>query len=256
MNFQDILFQTFAGVATVTLNRPERLNAFRSRTLIELTQALEEAGRDKTVGVVILTGAGNKAFSVGGDIHEMKKFDRRSGGLFAKKLVRLAKTLLIHPKPIIAKVNGYCLGGGNELQLFCDLTVASDRSSFGQTGPKVGSVPLWGGTQLLPLVVGMKRAHEIIFLCHQYPAREAKEMGLINRVVPEIGLDAAVAQLAQEILGKSPQSIALSRQALHEGILPRIERDLKKLTKIYGSAELKEGMKSFLEKRNPNFPRF
>jgi len=183
----------------------------------------------------------------------MKGLNRKTGRSFVQKLVRLARLFLTSPKPIIAKVNGYCLGGGNEIQLFCDLTIASEKSVFGQVGPKVGSAPLWGGTQILPLVVGLKRAHEIIYLCRQYPAREAKEMGLINQVVPEVGLDGAVERICLEILEKSPQAIRLARRSLREGILPRIRKELNHLSRVYGGPELREGMTSFLEKRRPDW---
>ncbi|MBI2082592.1 MAG: enoyl-CoA hydratase/isomerase family protein [Deltaproteobacteria bacterium] len=254
--FHDILYKSGSGIATITLNRPEKLNAFRSQTIVELTTALARAIKDRAVGVIVITSAGGKAFCVGGDISEMKDLNRKKGRIFVQKLLRLSKIFLTSPKPIIAKVNGYCLGGGNEIQLFCDLTIASEKSIFGQTGPKVGSAPLWGGTQILPFLVGLKKAHEIIYLCRQYAAREAMEIGLINQVVPEISLDAIVERTCQEILEKGPQSLALARQALHEGLWPRLAKDLKKLGKIYGTPEVKEGMNAFLEKRPPNFSKF
>lgn len=255
MTFHDILYESKSGIATLTLNRPEKLNCFRGQTLVEMAQALNRAERDPSIGVIVITGAGGKAFSVGGDIDEMRRLDKKSGRAFVQKLSHLAKLFLTGLKPIIAKVNGYCLGGGNEIQLFCDLTIASEKSIFGQTGPKVGSAPLWGGTQILPLLVGLKRAHEITFLCHQYPAREAKEIGLINQVVPEVGLDSAVERVCQEILEKSPQALALARRSFHQGLLPKIKQDLKKLARIYGSAELQEGMSAFLNKKKPQFLR-
>ncbi|MBI2982195.1 MAG: enoyl-CoA hydratase/isomerase family protein [Deltaproteobacteria bacterium] len=255
MSFKDILYKTESGIATITLNRPEKLNAFRSQTIVELSAVLSRAIKDHKIGVIIISGGGGKAFCVGGDIQEMKDLDLRTGKAFARKLLHLGKIFLTSPKPIIAKVNGYCLGGGNEIQLFCDLTIASEKSIFGQTGPKVGSAPLWGGTQILPFLVGLKKAHEIIYLCRQYAAREAKEIGLINQVVPEISLDAVVERCCREILEKGPRSLTLARQALHEGLLPRLVKDLKKLEKIYGTPEVMEGMNAFLEKRHPSFKR-
>lgn len=147
----------------------------------------------------------------------------------------------------------YAIGGGNEIQLFCDLTIASDRSVFGQTGAKVGSAPLWGGTQILPALVGLRKAKEIMFLCGTYPASEAAAMGMINRVVPEDFLDQTVESLCRALLKKSPQSLRLLKKALHREILPRLVLDLKTLEGIYGSAEIKEGMSAFLEKREPRF---
>lgn len=256
MGFADLLFESKNGVTTITLNRPEKLNAFRGQTILEMTAALQKAIGDRSVGVIVIAGAGGKAFCVGGDIEEMKGLDRKTGLIFVKRLAKLARLFCTSPKPLIAKVNGYCLGGGHEIQLFCDLTLASEKSIFGQSGPKVGSAPLWGGTQILPLLVGLKRAHEITYLCHQYPAREALAMGLINRVVPEISLDSITENLCQEILQKSPQSLKFARRSLHEGLLPKIERDLRRLVSIYGGEELREGMNAFLEKRSPDFSRF
>jgi len=254
MPYQDISYASANRVATVTLNRPEKLNAFRNKTLIEAAESITRAVKDRSVGVIVLTGAGKKAFCVGGDIGEMKGLNRKTGRLFVKNLERFAKTILTCPKPLIAKVNGWCIGGGNEIQLFCDLTIASDRSVFGQTGPKVGSAPLWGGTQILPSLVGLKKAKEIMFLCGSYSASEAAEIGMINRVVPEAELDRTVESLCRDLLKKSPQSLRLLKKALHREIIPRLVLDLKLLEGIYGSAELKEGMSAFLEKREPRFP--
>lgn len=253
MTFQDILYQASDGIVTLTLNRPKKLNAFRSRTITELSQALVTAIQDRSVGVIVVTGSGGKAFSVGGDIGEMKNFDKKSGRVFVQNLLRLGRVFLTCPKPIVAKVNGYCIGGGNEIQLFCDLTIASDKSVFGQTGPKVGSAPLWGGSQILPLLVGLKKTKEVAFLCKQYSAAEAEEMGMINRVVPEAELDQAVDEIAHELLKRSPQSLRLLKKSLHRDLFPKLVRDLKDLGGIYGSAELKEGMGAFLEKREPDF---
>lgn len=252
-DFKDILYKEEARMALITLNRPECLNAFRTQTLLELAQALKRAARDKSVGVIVLTGAGGKAFSVGGDITEMKELDRARGRVFVRHLGSLTKAFLTCPKPIIARVDGYCLGGGNEIQLFCDLTIASDRSFFGQTGPKVGSAPLWGGTQILPGLVGLKKAKEITFLCKHYRAEEAVAMGLINQCVPASELDRTVREVCQELLKKGPQSLKLAKKSLHGGLLRQVLQDLKSLQTIYGSPELKEGMAAFLEKREPRF---
>lgn len=253
---QDILYTVSEGVATITLNRPEKLNAFRGQTINELTQALNEAIKDKAIGVIVIGGSGGKSFCVGGDLEEMKGLDSKSGPLFVQRLLHLARTFLNCPKPIIAKVNGYCLGGGNEIQLFCDLTIASEESSFGQVGPKVGSAPLWGGTQILSRLLGLKKAKEMIFLCEPYSAAEAEQMGLINFAVPAAELDSCTTKICRDILMRSPQSLRLVRQSLHEGILKEIERDLKKLQTIYGSAELKEGMNAFLTKKSPDWNQF
>jgi len=249
----DILFEIKDRVAVITLHRPEKLNAFRSRTLRELTQAVRRAVRDGSVGIVVLTGSGSRAFCVGGDIEEMKALTPRTGKSFVAELYRTAEALLSCPKPTIAKVNGYCLGGGNELQLFCDLTVASDRSVFGQVGPKVGSSPLWGGSQILPALTGLKKAKELMFLCPQITAREAASLGLINMCVPEAELENKVREIGQNLLRKSPQSLRVLKKSLHRGLLGRVREDLKLLQSLYGSRELREGMQAFLDKREPRF---
>ncbi len=250
---RDILYDVTRGIATITLNRPEKLNAFRNQTLVELAKALTTAIRDKKVGVIVLAGAGDKAFCVGGDIGEMKSLNQKTGRIFVRNLARAGRLFLTCPKPIVAKVNGYCIGGGNEIQLFCDLTIASEKSVFGQTGPKIGSAPLWGGTQILPALVGLKKAKEIMFLCRQYSAAEAAAIGMINRAVPESDLDRTVSQLCEELLKRSPQSIRLVKRSLHRNLQAPLAKDLTLLRRIYGSRELSEGMRAFLEKREPRF---
>ncbi len=250
----DIIINKQNGIATLTLNRPDKLNAFRTQTLVEASEALEDIAKDSSLGVVVLTAAGDKAFCVGGDISEMKDLDQQSGQAFIEVLRRFARAMRELDKPIIAKVRGYCLGGGHEIHLMCDLTYADTTARFGQTGPKVGSVPLWGATQILPQVVGQKRAREIIYLCRQYTAEDAVAMGLINGVTTPESLDTEVAKVCQEILDKSPQSLRLSRRALEESIPWELwERGLDALYPCYGSPELREGMAAFLEKRAARF---
>lgn len=249
----DIRYESLANHALITLNRPEKLNAFRLQTLREFIAALKTADAERQVRSVVITGAGAKAFCVGGDIEEMKGLNRKTAAPFITALKNVWLGVRHLSKPLIAKVNGFCLGGGNEIQLMCDLTIASDRSIFGQTGPKVGSVPLWGGTQLLPRIVGEKKAREIVFLCRQYTAQEAKEMGLVNEVVPEAGLDAKVDEICATIAQMSPQSLRLAKRAFNADVDRQFLRDMKRLTNIYGSPELVEGMSAFLEKRAPRW---
>ncbi|HYG59253.1 MAG TPA: enoyl-CoA hydratase-related protein, partial [Symbiobacteriaceae bacterium] len=179
-------------MATIAINRPRVYNAFRNLTLDELTEAFEDAARDETTGVIVLTGTGDKAFCTGGDIHEEDGFDPVQGRAHHRRLLRLAEVMRHCGKPVIAAVRGYCLGGGNSLMLLCDLTIATESSRFGQVGPKMGSSPLWWSTQLLPRLVGEKKAREIVMLCRQYTAAEAERMGWINRVVPDQDLEAEV----------------------------------------------------------------
>ena len=250
---KDILYSVVSSFATITLNRPEKLNAFRLQTLRELAAALKKADGDRQVRSVVITGAGTKAFCVGGDIEEMKGLTHKTAAPFIKALLAVWRAIRNSLKPVIAKVNGYCLGGGNEIQLMCDLTIASETAKFGQTGPKVGSVPLWGGTQLLPRLVGEKRAREIIFLCRQYPATEAKAMGLVNEVVPESEIDARVDEVCATIARMSPQSLRLAKKSLNADVERQLLRDARMLKEIYGSPELVEGMSAFLEKRLPRW---
>ncbi len=254
--YRDILYKAEDGIATIALNRPEKLNSFRNQTIVDLTKAMTAAIKDRSVGVIVITGAGGKAFSVGGDISEMRVMNKKTGAIFVRNLARLGKLFFSCPKPTIAKVNGYCIGGGNEIQLFCDLTIASDRSTFAQTGPKVGSAPLWGGSQILPGLVGMKKAKEIAFLCRHYTAAEAATIGLINQAVSEGDLDHVVDETCRELLQRSPQAIRLLKKSLHAGLEAQLQKDLKNLAGIYGTAELQEGMNAFLEKRSPNFSKF
>lgn len=250
--YTDIFFEQEEGVATITLNRPHKRNAFRQKTLEELAKAFLQAGRDGSVGVVVLTGEGEN-FCAGGDIGEMLGLTPETGAVFVQHLFALAQAITDCPKPVIARIDGYCIGGGNELQLFCDLGVASDRARFGQVGPKVGSAPLWGGSLLLPRLLGLRRAKEMMFLCEPITAARALEIGLVNRVVPASQLHDATDTLCRDLLRRSPQSLKLLKHSLHRGFAEEIRKDLSLLEGIYGTPELKEGMAAFLERREPRF---
>jgi dihydroxynaphthoic acid synthetase len=259
MDFEDIIYETKDGIAKITINRPARHNAFRSLTLDELTAAFEMAEEDPAIGVVILTGAGDRAFCAGGDISEMGELDPTVGRKFLGKCLKLSNTMRSLSKPIIAAINGYCLGGGHEINAMCDLSIASDKAVFGQTGPSVGSAPIWGGTQLLPRLIGEKKAREMAFLCNRYSAEEAEKMGLVNKVVPPEELMDAAEEWANRILEMSPQSIKLTRTSMNfasDLLYPSFMHGREMLALIYGSEELAEGMKSFDEKRKPDFRKF
>lgn len=259
MEFEDIIYEVKDGIATITINRPNRHNSFRSPTLDELTAAFEAAEEDTCVGVVVFTGAGDRAFCAGGDISEMGALDPHVGRKFLGKCLKLSNAMRSLSKPIIAAVNGYCLGGGNELNLLCDLTIASENAVFGQTGPSVGSVPIWGGTQMLPRTVGEKKAREMVFLCLRYTAEEAVKMGLANKVVPQDELMGAVEEWASRILDMSPQAIKLTRTSMNfesDLLYGSFTHGREMLALAYGSEELCEGMKSFEEKRKPDFHKF
>lgn len=259
MSYEDIIYEKNDNVARVTLNRPHVMNSFRSKTLEEMHEALEDASRDNEMGVIVLTAAGGKAFCSGGDIDEMSKLTPESGRVFVTKLWDIFKAIRWAPKPVIAAVDGYCLGGGNELNMACDLTMATEKSKFGQVGPSVGSVPVLGGTQYLPRCVGDKRAKEIIFLCRRYSAEEARGMGWVNKVVPDGKLEENLREWTDRILRMSPQSLRISKIALNFGsdlLLPAFTHGIEMLCATYGSDEMREGMNAFLEKRKPDFNKF
>lgn len=258
--YEDILYETREGVATITINRPHVRNALRPKTYEELTAAMHVAADDPEIGVVVLTGAGDKAFCSGGDVREQSGRTPHIGRMHVRRLFALSSVMRMMDKPIIAKVRGFCVGSGNEINVFCDMTVASSDSKFGQTGPRVGSVPIWGSCQLLARYVGERKAREILYTCRLYTAQEALEMGLINEVCAPEALDDTVAKLCSDILDKSPQSIRIAKLALNAGsdqefygsFFPNAEL----LASIYGGEENMEGIKAFLEKRPPAFRRF
>jgi dihydroxynaphthoic acid synthetase len=256
---QDVLYTQAQGIARITINRPEVYNAFRNQTLDELTDAFEDAARDESVGVIVLTGAGTKAFCTGGDVSEEDAFDPVKGRHHHRRLIRLAEVIRNCGKPVIAAVRGYCVGGGNSLMLLCDLTIATESSRFGQVGPKMGSSPLWWSTQLLPRLVGEKKAREIVMLCRQYSAVEAERMGWINRAVPDESLDAEVDAWCRELLAKSPQALRLAKLSLNaesDQLWSSVIHGLGLLAYAHGSAEFHEGTRAFLEKRSPDWTRF
>ncbi len=253
----DIRYETKDGIARLTLNRPDVLNALREQTFVELIEAVRRAEADRSVGVLVIAGAG-RAFCAGGDVGEMRDLNPQSGRKFLDTFAQAILTMRSCGKPIIARVHGYCIAGGNEVNLACDLTIASEDAMFGQAGPRVASAPVLGGTQFLPRLAGHKKASEIMFLCRRYTAKEAVEMGLANVAVPMDKLDATVNEWCAELLDKSPSAIRILKQAmLNEGWLkPALESGMTLLAPMYGSAEMREGMSAFLEKRKPDFSRF
>ncbi len=259
MQYEDILYEKKDGVATLTINRPKSLNCFRSKTIEELTEVLKDASDDGKIGVIVITGAGEKAFCVGGDIEEMKDLNYRTGRVFINKFLNFLLLIRRAPKPVICAVKGYCLGGGNEINVSCDLTIATEDSKFGQVGPKVGSVPIIAGTQFLPRIVGEKRAREIVFLCEQYTAKEALEMGLINKVVQRDKFDSELKAWCDRILELSPQALRLAKVSFNfegDALYPSFNHAVELICSIYNTEEIKEGMAAFLEKRKPDFGKF
>lgn len=258
MDYEDILYEVDEGVARITINRPDKYNAFRGKTCEELIDAFNRAGWDKSVGVIVLTGAGEKAFCTGGDqsAHEGQYDGRGTIGLPMEDLHSIIRDV---PKPVIARVRGYAIGGGNVLCTICDFTIAGESAVFGQVGPKVGSVDPGFGTAYLARVVGEKKAREMWYLCRRYPAQEALAMGLVNTVVPDDQLDEEVHKWCAEIMEKSPTAIAIAKRSFNmdsEQIRGIAAMGMYALSLYYDTDESKEGGVAFKEKRKPDFRKF
>lgn len=261
-DYTDIVYATTEdGIAKIAINRPEVHNAFRPQTLIEVSHALNEAREDESVGAIILTGVGDKAFCSGGDQRVRGdsgyKTDESATGRF--HVTDLHVQMRRCPKPIVAMVAGWAIGGGHVLHLVCDLTIAADNARFGQVGPKVGSFDGGYGASVLADLVGPKKAKEIWFLCRQYDAQTALEMGLINTVVPLAELEAETVKWCREMLELSPWALRLSKLSFHaheDGYagIQQLAHDANLL--FYGSAEAQEGREAFKAKRKPDFTQF
>jgi len=264
-SFEDIVYEKAEGIAKVTINRPEVRNAFRPQTVDEMLTAFHDAWHDTSIGVVLLTGAGpaadgKYAFCAGGD----QKIRADAGYVDAQGVPRLnvlelQRMIRSMPKPVIALVAGYAIGGGHVLHLVCDLTLAADNAIFGQTGPKVGSFDGGFGASYLARIVGQKKAREIWYLCRQYNAQEALDMGLINKIVPLDQLEAEGIAWAQEILDKSPLAIRCLKSALNadcDGQAGLQELAGNATLLFYMTEEAQEGKQAFLEKRPPNFRQY
>jgi len=264
VTYTDILYAKTNGVAWITINRPEVRNAFRTKTVAELTDAFLDARWDPSVGVVVLTGSGDKAFCSGGDQKERGQggyAPGAAGPADARPMdVEALHSAIRHiPKPVIAMVNGFAIGGGHVLHLLCDLSIASDNAVFGQTGPRVGSVDAGHGVGYLARVVGEKKAREIWYLCRQYSAQEALAMGLVNTVVPLKDLRAEVEKWCAELLEKSPTALALAKQSFNIDSEQRAgvaQFAHTALNLYYQTEEAMEGRNAFVEKRPVNFKKF
>jgi len=255
MTYEDILYEKREGAATITINRPKVLNAFRAQTVEEMLDAMRDADNDPAIGVVVLAGAGERAFCAGGD-NSSRDGGYGGRGLVGLPIEELHSAIRDSRKPVIAKVQGYAIGGGNVLATVCDLTVASENAVFGQVGPRVGSVDPGWGTAYLSRLVGEKRAREIWFLCRRYSAAEAFQMGLVNKVVPADRLDLEVEAWCREILALSPTAIAIAKRSFNadsENIRGIGALGFEALALYYNTEEAKEGTTAFLEKRPPNF---
>jgi naphthoate synthase len=260
-DYQDIRYELADGIAKITIDRPDVRNAFRPETLIEISDALERAREDTSVGVIILTGEGPLAFCSGGDQRVRGDTGYVASGADVGRfhVTDLHVQMRRLPKPIVAMVAGYAIGGGHVLHVVCDLTIAADNARFGQTGPKVGSFDGGFGAGLLANLVGPKKAKEIWFLCRQYDADEALDMGLVNRVVPLEELEEETVAWCREMLALSPFSLRLlkaSFNAAEDGLsgIQQLAHDANLL--FYGSEEAQEGRDAYREKRQPDFAKF
>jgi naphthoate synthase len=258
--YDEILFSFYQGIAKISINRPQVHNAFTPKTVQEMSEAMELARQNPEVGVVILTGEGGKAFCSGGD-----QSVRGHGGYVGKDLVPrlnvldLQKQIRSIPKPVVAMVAGWAIGGGHVLHVVCDLSIAADNARFGQTGPNVGSFDGGFGASYLARVVGQKKAREIWFLCDQYDAQEALDMGLVNKVVPLDKLEETTVQWCQKILEKSPMALRMLKSSFNAELDGQagIQELAGNATLLYYlSEEAKEGKNAFLEKRKPDFSKF
>lgn len=264
--YTDILYDVDRGVATVAINRPHKLNAFTPHTIREMTRAVVDAGRDSSVGVIVLTGVGGRAFCAGGDVEVEDEAAYTGDGdpheSFRAVVSRLYAAIREALKPVIAKVDGYAIGGGHHMAYICDLTIASDRSTFGQNGPRVASPAEGWLVAHLWTVVGMKRAKEIWLMCRKYSAAQALDWGLVNAVVPPDQLDAEVRKWADELLALSPTVLKILKKSFDDSLASTREQmdrfDILTQVKpeFYATGEQIEGASAFMEKRTPDFSKF
>jgi enoyl-CoA hydratase/carnithine racemase len=254
-----ILVEKKDNVAWLTFNREDRFNAFDYETFGALRDAVEEIGYDPTIGVIVLTGAGDKSFCAGGYLADLQNFDITT----ARKLYNISQELFQMmrkvPQPIIAAVNGYAIGGGNEIVVCSDLAIASEHAMFGQSGPKIGSSPIFGGNNLLAMSIGEKRAREVCMLCRQYTAEQAYEMGWINKVVPHSELKDEVNRWAQEIIDKLPSYIEMTKICSNvwwDTLTPTMEHAKQGMLRLAGGPEMTEGATAFMQKRKADTRQF
>jgi naphthoate synthase len=258
--YTDITYETAEGIGKITINRPEVRNAFRPQTTFELMDAFAAAREDRGVGVIILTGAGQEAFCSGGD----QRVRGQAGyvgtdGVPRLNVLDLQRQIRTLPKPVVAMVAGFAIGGGHVLHLVCDLTIAADNAVFGQTGPRVGSFDAGYGATLMARIIGQKKAREIWYLCRRYSAAEALDMGLVNTVVPLDRLEEETVTWCREMLANSPMALRCLKAAFNADTdgLAGIQEMAGNMTMLYYmSEEAQEGRDAFLEKRPPDFSRF
>ena len=257
--YTDIKYAVRNQVAWVTINRPRVLNAFREQTLDEIIDALKSTREDPSIVCAVVTGTGDKAFSAGGDFYAMKRLTWTNAAMWNDRMLGLAMTIRGLPIPVIAMVNGWCMGGGHELALWCDLAIASENAVLGQTGAKVGACPTVGATQYIPRIIGERLAREMIFCARRFSGKEAVAIGLINRCVPQKDLLAETLKWCETMKGHSAQTLRMTKKNLNfesDLLYASWQHGMELLAHVWGSEESLEGMNAFLEGRKPDFQRF
>jgi len=257
--YNDILYEVKDQVAWVTINRPRVLNCFREQTLDELIDALKSTREDPSIVCAVVTGTGNQSFSAGGDFYAMKRLNFNNAYMWNDRMLGLAMTIRNLPIPVIAMINGWCMGGGHELALWCDLAIASENAVLGQTGAKVGACPTVGATQYIPRIIGERLAREMIFCARRFGAKEAAEVGLINKCVPQKDLRAETLKWCETMKGHSALTIRMTKKSLNfesDLLYASWQQGMELLAHVWGSEEAAEGMNAFLAKRKPNFQKF
>ena len=258
MEYTEIVYERRLDAAWIGINRPEVRNAFREQTLDEIADALNSTREDPTLVAAVIYGVGGH-FSAGGDFHAMMKLNKANSAMWNDRMQKVAMTCRNLPIPVIAMVEGACVGGGHELMLWCDLVIASDDSIFGQTGARVGACPTVGATQYIGKLIGERRAKEMIFLCKRYSGKEAASIGLANESLPAADLLARVEEVVTEIRGYSSQTIRATKVSLNydsDSLYPSWQHGMELLANIWGTEESLEGMNAFLEKRPADFHQF
>jgi len=257
--YTDILYEVKDQVAWVTINRPRVLNCFREQTLDEMIDALKSTREDPSIVCAVVTGAGDKSFSAGGDFYAMKRLNFNNAYMWNDRMLGLAMTIRGLPIPVIAMVNGWCMGGGHELALWCDLVIASENAVLGQTGAKVGACPTVGATQYIPRIIGERLAREMIFCARRFGAKEAVEVGLINKCVPLKDLRAETLKWCETMKGHSALTIRMTKKSLNsesDMLYASWQQGMELLAHVWGSEEAAEGMNAFLAGRKPDFQKF
>lgn len=257
MEFRNTLYEKSEGIATITINRPQALNALNEETLLEISLRIADAREDKNIKVVVITGAGERAFCAGADLNMMKGAGAYKGMHLSQIGQKLTMEIEELEKPVIAAINGYALGGGLELAMACDLRIASENAKLGQPEVNVGLIPGWGGTQRLPRFVGKGKAKEMIFTGNRIDAKTAEQLGLVNKVVLSDQLNSTVKELASEFMNKSPIAIELAKQLINNSIETDLRVGLTNEAEAFGvltsTEDFKEGVSAFLEKRKPQY---